>query len=154
MLFGMPTTIHAKSFLSIKTRGDLETARTALAHSLIRFFSGKPYFHEKKASGNFKNLIFQMKSHVWHGGMHPKMPIQIFLITFLGQPILKFYRTTMILDDITIILAKKCDFSKIFFYKFCSEMSVDFKLCHIHIKLNETLGTYYLYMWRYHPPEK
>ena len=63
--------------------------------------------------------------------MHPKMPIQICLIKFLGQPILKFYRTTMILDDITIILAKQCDFSKIFFYKFCSEMSVNFKL-YIH----------------------
>jgi hypothetical protein len=58
-----------------------------------------------------------MKSYVWHAGMHPKMPIQIFLIKFMGQPILKFYRTTMILDDITIILAKQCDFSKIFLYK-------------------------------------
>ena len=73
-----------------------------------------------------------MKSHVWHAGMHPKMPIQIYFIKFLGHPILKFYGTAMILDDIMIILAPRCDISKIFVYKFCSEMSVNFKLCHIH----------------------
>ena len=57
-----------------------------------------------------------MKSHVWHAGMHPKMPIQ--LIECLGQPILKFYRTTMILDDIMIILAPRCDISKICYTSF------------------------------------
>ena len=66
-----------------------------------------------------------MKSHVWHAGMHPKMPIQIYFIKFLGQPILKFYGTAMILDDIMIILAPRCDISKILLYKFCSEMSVN-----------------------------
>ena len=74
-----------------------------------------------------------MKSHVWHAGMHPKMPIQIYFIKFLGHPILKFYGTAMILDDIMIILAPRCDISKIFLYKFCSEMSVNFKLCHVYI---------------------
>jgi hypothetical protein len=38
MLFGMPATIHAKKCLSIKSRGDLETAWIGLAHSLIHFF--------------------------------------------------------------------------------------------------------------------
>ena len=38
MLFGMPATIHAKLFLSIKSRGDLERAWTALVHGLIHFF--------------------------------------------------------------------------------------------------------------------
>ena len=37
MLFGMPATIHAKLFLSIKSRGDLERAWTALVHGLIHF---------------------------------------------------------------------------------------------------------------------
>ena len=37
-LFGMPATIHAKKWLSIKSRGDLKTAWIGLAHSLIHFF--------------------------------------------------------------------------------------------------------------------
>jgi hypothetical protein len=38
MLFGMPTTIHGKKFLSIKSGDDLKTSWTALAHGLIHFF--------------------------------------------------------------------------------------------------------------------
>ena len=38
MLFGMPATIHAKNWLSIKSRGDLKTTWIGLAHSLIHFF--------------------------------------------------------------------------------------------------------------------
>ena len=77
-----------------------------------------------------------MKYHVWHAGRHPRMPIQNFLFEFLGQPILKFYGSTMILDNIMINLATRCEFSGIFVYKFCSEMSVNFKLCHIETAKN------------------
>jgi hypothetical protein len=44
--------------------------------------------------------------------MHPKMPIQIYFIKFWGQPILEFYGTAMILDNIMNFLAPRCDISK------------------------------------------
>jgi hypothetical protein len=38
MLFSMPATIHAKNWLSIKNRGDLQTSWIGLDHSPIHFF--------------------------------------------------------------------------------------------------------------------
>ena len=82
MLFGMPATIHAKNWLSIKNRGDLQTAYIGLAHSPIDF-SQKHYFYAKKASENVKKIIFWNKSHVRHAGMQPKMEKEWVLCSYI-----------------------------------------------------------------------
>ena len=53
MLFGMPATIHAKNWLSLKNMGDSQTAWIGLAHSPIHFYA-------KKASENVEKIIFEI----------------------------------------------------------------------------------------------
>jgi hypothetical protein len=68
MLFIMPAAIHLFKCLSIKSRGLLETAWIALAHSLIHIFC-KALFSCKKCVWKCQKFIFLNESHVWHAGM-------------------------------------------------------------------------------------
>ena len=64
----MPATIHAKQCLSITSRGGLETAWKALAHSLIYLFCICFFLSEERVGKCIKNP-FREKSHVWHSNM-------------------------------------------------------------------------------------
>jgi hypothetical protein len=73
--FGMPATIHAEQFLSIKSWDDLKTAWLGLAHSFILMKKAS----EMTSFGDLKNNMFNMPVYT------RKMPKQWVLCSQIGQ---------------------------------------------------------------------
>ena len=91
MLFSIPGTILAKWCLSLKSRGDLETARTGLAHRLFQLFCNALFWCITSV-WNVKKIIFWNISHNWHAGVKCNSGFDVFFIRSDYHIFLNWYK--------------------------------------------------------------